>query len=513
MLKLHTMMVLRQWLSFQLLWIIVLSTLEPLLAQRIESLILVNTVTNKQIRFVANDTYISLSEVGNKISLQANVAISPGTSSVIFDMDGNTRIRVENIKPFTLAGDTNGVTIYPSSTLAQPGVHTVSVTPYSSTRGTGKAGSTYTIQFTTITSHVSNPDIPIHCQCSSCTDDIWNQIADVYSCGARITWVMNTLGKSERDACIQVSTEFPTICGVGCNSATCSASPQAAPVIHSPVFTPTAPVQSSKNKCGAAVNTGETSSAICTRDLWNPTGDTSQHCFAYGGPSDPCAIHNNNDVGDGLFKNPSACAGDTFYLWDEPDTQGKDYAWAGIEWANYATRFANEIKVLRARGVKFTSPLLRAGSSGAIITYLNTFYTACGPSCHDPQSPAYININAINAFVGSWNDPGIDGCRDGAKFITNEVINYNDKNSDGSRPWYITNWSRLGTYNTIEQVDAMNVIDEFFVSGSPVQRIYWFGATDYGGNSGNNFLTTQVTTTSGDTKTLGQIWEAKCKTL
>ena len=41
------------------------------------------------------------------------------------------------------------------------------------------------------------------------------------------------------------------------------------------------------------------------------------HCYAYGGPSDPCAIHNNNDAGDGLNKNPSACDRGTFYLWDE----------------------------------------------------------------------------------------------------------------------------------------------------------------------------------------------------
>jgi hypothetical protein len=67
----------------------------------------------------------------------------------------------------------------------------------------------------------------------------------------------------------------------------------------------------STSKCGAAVNSD------CDTFLWNPTNDKTMHCYGYGGPSDPCAIHNNNDANEGLTKNPSACEGDTFYLWDE----------------------------------------------------------------------------------------------------------------------------------------------------------------------------------------------------
>ena len=41
-----------------------------------------------------------------------------------------------------------------------------------------------------------------------------------------------------------------------------------------------------------------------------------------GGADDPCALNNNNDANDGLDKDPSLCVnGDTFFLWDEPDTQ------------------------------------------------------------------------------------------------------------------------------------------------------------------------------------------------
>lgn len=149
----------------------------------------------------------------------------------------------------------------------------------------------------------------------------------------------------------------------------------------------------------------------------------------------------------------------------------------------------------------FTSPLIRAGESGVIQSNLAEFYAACGSACRDPTGPAYINVHAVNAFVGPWNQAGIAGCRDAAIFMTNEV----QKFSDGL-PWYITNWSRLGTSNIDEEADAMRVLAQFFVTGSPIQRIYWFGATDYGGGSSNNFLTQR--TASG--QTLGQIWKSNC---
>ena len=194
----------------------------------------------------------------------------------------------------------------------------------------------------------------------------------------------------------------------------------------------------------------------------------------------------------------------SFSLNRQPDTQGKDYVWAGIEWANYAARFATEIKALRASGVKFTSPLLKAGGAGVVAKNLDTFYAACGPGCRDPSSSAYINVNAVNAFVGPWNKAGIEGCRDAASFMTGELKAYPD-----GLPWFITNWSRLGTSNIDEQADAMKVLNLFFAAGSRIQRIYWFGATDYGGASSNNFLT--KVTSSG--LTLGQVWKANCDAL
>lgn len=74
----------------------------------------------------------------------------------------------------------------------------------------------------------------------------------------------------------------------------------------------------STSKCGGAVNID------CDTYLWSPTNDNTMHCYGYGGPSDPCALHNNNDSDEGLTKDPSACQGGTFYLWDEVSLQEHD---------------------------------------------------------------------------------------------------------------------------------------------------------------------------------------------
>ena len=196
------------------------------------------------------------------------------------------------------------------------------------------------------------------------------------------------------------------------------------------------------------------------------------HCFAYGGSGDPCSLNNHNDENDGIYKDPSRCSHDTFYLWDEPDTQGHDYSWAGSTWLDYSRRFAEELRELRSRGVRVTGPLVRAGDRGDILKKMHQFFNACGSACFDPADPAYVNVVAINGFCGPWNK-GSDGCRDGAKWLLQEA-------QDNSRafndiPVYITNWSRLRTVDPSEQLDAINCIDAFFPPSSVVQRVYWFG--------------------------------------
>lgn len=229
------------------------------------------------------------------------------------------------------------------------------------------------------------------------------------------------------------------------------------------------------------------------------------HCYAYGGAADPCALHNNNDGSNGLDKDPSQCAGDTFYLWDEPDTQGYDYTWAGTTWAAYASRWQAQITSMRRRGVRITSPLVKADDPAE---YLRTFFQSCGTACSDPSSPAYIDIIGVNAFCGSWNLPvgTAEGCRGGAAYVINQL----SADTLGGRPVYVTNWSYLGSSTASAQLAALDATDAFFAAGSPVERVYWFGARDYGGGTSTNMLTDVVETGERAGHTLGELWANKC---
>lgn len=304
---------------------------------------------------------------------------------------------------------------------------------------------------------------------------------------------------SESDACAYVASEFPNgPCGPVCNSNTCNVTP-------SPTPKPST-LSTTDQKCGGAVDFTSNPNQSCQSHLWGPTSDNTMHCFAYGGNADPCHLNNNNDLDEGIYKNPSLCLGDTFYLWDEPDTQGRDYAWAGLTWLAYSDRFAQELTEMRGRGTKITSPLLKAGNSGVLWTNMQVFLSSCGPACSDPTDPAYIDVIAVNAFCGPWN--GDAGCRGGARFIHDESVSVS--NASANRPVYITNWSRLQTSSPAEQVDAINSVDEFFSGSGVIERVYWFGAIDYGGGAQTTGYLTNVLP---DGSTLGQLWRTKCDIL
>jgi hypothetical protein len=51
-------------------------------------------------------------------------------------------------------------------------------------------------------------------QPTSCTDEVLDRVADGYTCRARMQWLMDVLGYSRWEACLELSAvEFPTICG------------------------------------------------------------------------------------------------------------------------------------------------------------------------------------------------------------------------------------------------------------------------------------------------------------
>jgi hypothetical protein len=148
--------------------------------------------------------------------------------------------------------------------------------------------------------------------------------------------------------------------------------------------------------------------------------------------------------------------------------------------------------------------LIKAGGSGVIASNAAKFFNACGMPCRDSKNPAYIDVVSVNAFAGNWNRAGLEGCLDAATFVRNEV----QKLTYGI-PVFITNWSRLFTTSVQDQADCMKATGAYFSPGSPVKRVYWFGATDYGGVSSNNKLTNVLP----DGKTLGQLWQATCDAL
>ena len=162
---------------------------------------------------------------------------------------------------------------------------------------------------------------------------------------------------------------------------------------------------------------------------------------------------------------------------------------------------------MRAGGTMVTTPLIRAGDAGVILTNVQAFFNACGAPCDDPSSPAYVDIIAINAFCGPWNG---DDCSAGVSFIVNEAL---QAMGFRDRPVYITNWSYLSSNSTAEQVLAIASVDGFFVEDSPIERVYWFGAQDFGGGTTNNHLTSAVVLEGGEETTLGALWKAECDLL
>jgi len=138
---------------------------------------------------------------------------------------------------------------------------------------------------------------------------------------------------------------------------------------------------------------------------------------------------------------------------------------------------------------------------------MDSFFDACGSACSEPSNAAYIDIIAVNGFCGPWN--GAAGCRGGAKFLHDEAVSVSSAFND--LPVYVTNWSRLQTSAPLEQVDAIESIDEFFpTSGGVVDRVYWFGARDYGGGAETTGYLTNVLP---DGRSLGEVWRAKCDSI
>jgi len=131
------------------------------------------------------------------------------------------------------------------------------------------------------------PPTPPRCGCDSCTEEIWNTLADGHTCGGRISFLrdsdvdalqnvrINDGPFDEERACRSVSEEFPDICTCQCDDNEDTLAPTRSPSLRptfsptlkptpSPTFPLTPPSVAPVLRCGCDK---------CTEDVWNTIVD------------------------------------------------------------------------------------------------------------------------------------------------------------------------------------------------------------------------------------------------
>ena len=138
-------------------------------SQSVTSLVLVNADTDRVIRQLVDGELIDYTALGT-----SNITVRADTDpamvgSVLFTLDGGP-YRVENVAPYTLAGDgSNGADYYPVAPPLTLGKHRLSATPYSGSSTSGSAGTTLTVNFTVTVGAPTNTP-PTADFSSSCTN-------------------------------------------------------------------------------------------------------------------------------------------------------------------------------------------------------------------------------------------------------------------------------------------------------------------------------------------------------
>lgn len=109
-------------------------------------IMLVDAATDTDIRLLRNDDFLILGTLPDELSLRA-VITGGNPGSVEFGYDADSSFNIENVAPYSLAGDSSGD--FAAATLT-PGAHTVIATPFVGPDATGQAGGAITINFTVI---------------------------------------------------------------------------------------------------------------------------------------------------------------------------------------------------------------------------------------------------------------------------------------------------------------------------------------------------------------------------
>lgn len=117
----------------------------------VTSLTLVNAETNEPVGELMDGAVINFGEIGtDKLSVIANTSPDQ-VGSLVFSFDDNPSYQVENLAPYTIAGDdTQDGTINYGAWTPSVGEHTLTATPYSAGDGQGTAGAPLTVRFTVV---------------------------------------------------------------------------------------------------------------------------------------------------------------------------------------------------------------------------------------------------------------------------------------------------------------------------------------------------------------------------
>ncbi len=109
------------------------------------SLTLYNADTETAIDTLSDGYVINFAKIGKNLSVVANA--KSDVKSVVFSYDSNSKYQIESSKPYAIRGDNNGNLNPWTPTL---GVHTLNVTPYNQSSGTGIKGIPYSIKFSVV---------------------------------------------------------------------------------------------------------------------------------------------------------------------------------------------------------------------------------------------------------------------------------------------------------------------------------------------------------------------------
>jgi len=301
----------------------------------------------------------------------------------------------------------------------------------------------------------------------------------------------------------------------------CSPTPAPAP-------TPTA-APGAAPYCGIAVDVYTCREEVALLEAIDPAvGSSFKHmCMGYGGTHPPswngltpedrdmCTLNINNDCSHwyqdtmgawqcardyGLSKSPDDCGGRYLFLWDEPMTQGLSAEWAADQWKTHVDKWTPEMAALRNRGTRVTSPLF-TDNGGAAQDKLQRFFAHCGPACSDPASPYYVDVLATNQWLLSPSSAHPDQ----EEWIKREVAAMSEANS--GRPVILGNFAWLGGTTADQAAEAIRSSRIWDRSWSGLEAVFYFAATDYGGNT----LYHRLSDTTSSGSTVGAALVERCR--